>query len=182
MRDKPGVGSGFRISAIQRFVILDDRIVNSDRASETMNTPKSLFLLLFVVTSAGYAQSVKSVADYKAEAAAAVEAVGVAESMRSLEENSVVFIDVRDSDEVRKTGKIDGAVHVPRGMLEFRIDPASGMHKKVFSSNKKIVFYCATGGRSMLAAKLAKDMGVKDPVYLEGGFTAWSKRAAKSGK
>lgn len=139
-----------------------------------MRAPKLLFVLLLILSSGSHAQSARTVADYKSEAAAAVEAISVPEARGRLNDVSVVFIDVREADEIARTGEIDGAVHVPRGVLEFYIDPASGMHMDVFSADKKIVFYCATGGRSMLAAKLAKDMGVKDPTYLEGGFSAWS--------
>jgi rhodanese-related sulfurtransferase len=121
------------------------------------------------------AATVKSVADYKAEASAAVEAISAAEAMRRAAEGSVIFIDVREGDELERLGRIENAVHVPRGVLEFYIDPASSMHKSEFDSEKTVVFYCATGGRSLLAAKLASDMGVKDPVYLEGGFRAWRK-------
>ena len=132
-------------------------------------------ILLLCVSSAVQAQSAKSLADYKAEAEAAVDGVNVAESTRLQREDAVIFIDIRDSAEVERTGKVAGAVHVPRGMLEFYIDPASSMHDKRFNTDKKIVFYCATGGRSLLAAKLAKDMGVADASYLEGGIRAWSR-------
>ncbi|MEE9159050.1 MAG: rhodanese-like domain-containing protein, partial [Gammaproteobacteria bacterium] len=68
-----------------------------------------------------------------------------------------------------------GAVHAPRGMLEFYIDAASPYHKEIFSSGKKIVFYCASGGRSSLAAQLAMEMGLPDVVHIGGGFKAWVK-------
>jgi len=116
----------------------------------------------------------RSVDDYKAEAAAAVSAITVEDAMRRAAAGEVIFIDVREGDELERLGRIRDAIHVPRGILEFNIDPASSMHKEAFSSDKTLVFYCATGGRSLLAAKLAKDMGVADPVYLEGGFKAWS--------
>lgn len=129
---------------------------------------------MLLVASVNYAQDVKSVDDLKAEAAAVVNAVSVGDAKQWIGDESAVFVDVREADEIAKSGKIEGAVHVPRGVLEFYIDPKSPMHMEQFSSGKKIVFYCATGGRSLLAAKVAKDMGVQDPVYLEGGFKAWS--------
>ena len=134
-------------------------------------------LLLAAGTWPAYADdadAVRTVDDYKAEAAAAVEAITVDEALRRAGDGSVIFIDVREGDELERLGKIANAVHVPRGLLEFTIDPGSPMHKTEFGSDKTVVFYCATGGRSMLAAKLGKDMGVTDPVYLEGGFKAWS--------
>ncbi len=131
--------------------------------------------LLLCFSSSVQAQGVKTLADYKAEAEATVSGIDIPESVRLQHKDAVLFIDIRDSAEVARTGKVAGAVHIPRGMLEFYIDPASSMHDKRFGTEKKIVFYCATGGRSLLAAKLAKDMGVEDASYLEGGFRAWSR-------
>ena len=140
----------------------------------------SALALFLLAAAAAFAQDVKSLADYKAEAEAAVTGITVKESLVLLEDNAVIFVDIRDSAEVAKTGKVKGAIHVPRGMLEFHIDPDSSMHKKLFASNKKVAFYCATGGRSLLAAKLALDMGVQNPVYLLGGFRAWSNAGAET--
>jgi len=119
-------------------------------------------------------QTVKGVDDYKAEAVAVVVAYDVPNSMELVGDDSVVFVDVREGDELAEHGKIQGAVHVPRGVLEFYIDPKSSYHMDIFSSGKKLIFYCETGGRSLLAAKLALDMGVEDAVYLDGGFKAWA--------
>ena len=65
------------------------------------------------------------------------------------------------------------AVHAPRGLLEFYADPATRIHNPVFASGKKLVVFCATGGRSTLAAKTLVDMGVPNVVNLAGGFSAW---------
>ena len=144
-----------------------------------MNARKLISAVLLIVASGvSYAQDIKSVDDLKAEAAAVVEAISVDASRRLLGSDTVVFVDVRESDEIERSGQIEGAVHVPRGVLEFYIDSKSSMHMDIFSSGKKIIFYCATGGRSLLAAKVARDMGVKDPVYLDGGFKAWSEANA----
>lgn len=118
-------------------------------------------------------RTAKGVDDYKAEAAAAVVAYDVPMSMELVGDDSVIFVDVREGEEIARHGKIEGAVHVPRGVLEFYIDPQSSLHMELFSSGKKLIFYCETGGRSLLAAKLAMDMGVTDAVHLEGGFKAW---------
>ena len=139
-------------------------------------------LLLLACAGAVQAQDAKTLADYKAEAEATISGVNAKESMRLTREDDVVFIDIRDSSEVERTGKIAGAVHIPRGMLEFYIDPASSMHDKRFRTDKKVVFYCATGGRSLLAAKLAKDMGIRDPSFLEGGIRAWSRAGGDTEK
>jgi len=119
--------------------------------------------------------TIKSVADYRAEAAAAVSLIDVPNAMERVGDDSIIFIDVREGDEIATLGTIDGAIHVPRGVLEFYIDPNSPRHMDEFASGKTIVFYCASGGRSLLAAKLAQDMGVTDAVSLDGGFTAWAK-------
>lgn len=119
--------------------------------------------------------SLKTVAVYRAEATAVVTAMDVESSLQLVNDDSVVFVDVREAGELADKGKIEGAVHIPRGVLEFYIDPASGMHNEIFSSDKKVVFYCASGGRSVLAAKLAMDMGVKNAAHLDGGFAAWAK-------
>jgi rhodanese-related sulfurtransferase len=136
-----------------------------------------LISLLCVALAANSEQETpaKSVDDYKAEALAIAGSTDVTAAMRLIGDETVVFVDVREAGEIAASGKIRGAVHIPRGVLEFNIDPASSMHNDIFSSGKKIIFYCASGGRSMLAAGVAAEMGVPDPVFLEGGFNAWSK-------
>ncbi len=86
----------------------------------------------------------------------------------------VVVVDVRDIRELQREGKIPGAFHCPRGMLEFWIDPESPYHKPVFASaDKTYVFYCASAWRSALATKTAREMGLSDARHIAGGFTAW---------
>lgn len=138
--------------------------------------PRAFLVLAVVVAMTGCERKspqVMTVNEYKARAIAAVDAVTASDWKSLIADESVLFIDVREGDELEQHGKIDGALHVPRGVLEFYIDPTSSLHMQVFSAGKRLVFYCETGGRSLLAAKLAKDMGVADPVYLDGGFTAW---------
>ena len=72
---------------------------------------------------------------------------------------NTLVVDVRDAPEVEKSGKVAGAVHVSRGMLEFRADPDSPYHDKNFSKDKNVILYCASGGRAALAGKVLKDMG-----------------------
>ena len=134
-----------------------------------------LMMTVFILTACATKETPsKSVADYRAEATAVVTALDAESSLQLVNDENVVFVDVREAGELADKGKIEGAVHIPRGVLEFYIDPASRMHNEIFSSDQKIVFYCATGGRSVLAAKLAMDMGVKNAAHLEGGFTAWA--------
>jgi len=89
--------------------------------------------------------------------------------------DDTVLIDIRDFRELQRDGKVPGAVHCPRGMLEFWIDPASPYHKPVFAQDKKYVFFCAGGLRSALAAQTAQSMGLKPVAHVKGGFGAWKK-------
>ena len=115
----------------------------------------------------------RSVLDLVAEADAAVARLPIAEGLEMLCRDDVLFIDIRDVREVAKTGRIKGARHVPRGMLEFWIDPESPYHKSFFAEDKTFVFYCAGAWRSALAAKTAQDMGLRAVTHLEGGIGAW---------
>jgi rhodanese-related sulfurtransferase len=113
-----------------------------------------------------------------AEADAVVPALEVAEARDWLGEEDVVFVDLRDPRELEREGKMPGAFHCPRGMLEFWIDPESPYHKPVFAQDKRFVFFCAGGLRSALAGKTAIDMGLKPVAHLKGGFSAWKRAGA----
>ena len=114
-----------------------------------------------------------SVAKMCAAADAAVRTLDVSEAMALHGRDDVQFIDLRDIRELAKTGRIAGARHVPRGMLEFWIDPNSSYHKPFFAEDKTFVFYCAGGLRSALAAKTAQDMGLAPVAHVDGGIAAW---------
>ena len=109
------------------------------------------------------------------EANAAVETLSVAEARKLTGDKDVVFVDLRDPRELEREGKMPGAFHCPRGMLEFWIDPSSPYAKPVFQEDRKFVFFCAGGWRSALAAKTAQEMGLTPVAHLEGGFGAWAK-------
>jgi rhodanese-related sulfurtransferase len=85
----------------------------------------------------------------------------------------VVFVDIRDIRELNRDGRVPGAFHCPRGMLEFWLDPESKYHKPVFAEDKRFVFFCAAGQRSALAAQTAQRMGLKPVAHIGGGFGAW---------
>ena len=87
--------------------------------------------------------------------------------------DDTLLVDLRDPRELDREGRIAGAFHCPRGMLEFWIDPDSPYHKDIFSSGKQVVFFCAGGLRSALAAKTAQDLGLERVSHIEGGFSAW---------
>ena len=115
----------------------------------------------------------RSVQQLVAEADAAVPSIAIDEALEMHRRDDVLFIDIRDVREVARTGRIEGARHVPRGMLEFWIDPESPYHKPFLADDKTFVFYCAGAWRSALAAKTAQDMGLKPVTHLAGGITAW---------
>ena len=87
--------------------------------------------------------------------------------------DDVVFVDLRDPRELVREGKIPGAFHCTRGMLEFWIDPESPYAKPIFQEDKTFVFYCASGWRSALSALTAQEMGLAPVAHVAGGFTGW---------
>ena len=107
------------------------------------------------------------------EANAEIETVLIADAQALLEDDGVVLVDIRDIRELWRDGTIPGALHAPRGMLEFWVDPDSPYYKDVFGSGKRFVFDCASGWRSALATRAVQDMGLRPVAHLEGGFTAW---------
>jgi rhodanese-related sulfurtransferase len=92
--------------------------------------------------------------------------------------DDILFVDIRDVRELQRDGKVPGAFHCPRGMLEFWIDPESPYHKDFFAQDKTYVFFCAGGLRSALAAHTAQRMGLKPVAHIRGGFGAWKNPAA----
>ena len=107
------------------------------------------------------------------EALAEVVSISVEEALALVDGDDAVFVDVRERAE-HDAGAIAGAVAAPRGFLEFIADPSSPMHNPALSSGKRLVVYCASGGRSALAAKTLQDMGVAQVANLRGGYQAWS--------
>jgi len=104
-----------------------------------------------------------------------VETMPTEEAIKLAGRDDTVLVDIRDIRELARDGKVPGAVHCPRGMLEFWIDPQSPYHKPVFAQDKKFVFFCAGGLRSALAAQTAQRMGLKPVAHIKGGFGAWKK-------
>ena len=108
-----------------------------------------------------------------AEANAEVEAIAPGHLAHQLGDEDLVLIDLRDIRELEREGKLPAAVHTPRGMLEFWIDPESPYAKPIFQEDKRFVFYCQSGWRSALATAVAKRLGLQRASHLEGGFLAW---------
>ncbi len=84
-----------------------------------------------------------------------------------------VLIDLREPAELANDGMIEGAVHAPRGMLEFWADPSSPYHRSEFEPTRRTILYCASGGRSALAAEVLAQLGYTDVAHLDGGIKAW---------
>ena len=110
-----------------------------------------------------------SVKEMLAEANAAVPRLDPAEVRNRMSRGDVLIVDVRDALELASGGKLKGAVHVSRGMLEFRADPESPYHNPVFQKDKTVLVYCASGGRSALSGKTLKELGYRS-VFNAGGF------------
>ena len=117
----------------------------------------------------------KTSKDIVSEAMAIVPAISAEEALTLAGSLDHIFVDLRDGTEQAKTGVISGAVASSRGMMEFHIDPESPAHKPEFNQDKTFVLYCASGGRSALAVKVAMEMGLSPVVNLAGGVGAWKK-------
>ncbi len=115
----------------------------------------------------------KGIARLCAEAEAEIETWPVDKAMAHIEDEGVVFVDLRDVRELWREGTVPGALHVPRGMLEFWVDPESPYARDIFQSGKRFVFFCNMGWRSALGAKAVQDMGLAPVCHIGGGFTAW---------
>ena len=115
-----------------------------------------------------------------AEANAAVDTLSADAAIELMDDADAVFVDVREAGE-RAQGFIPGSVHAARGFLEFIADPEGPMHDPALSPDKRLVLYCGSGGRSVLAAKTLHDMGFPKVCSLAGGFSAWTKAGGASG-
>ncbi len=104
-----------------------------------------------------------------------IETLSVEQAQALHGREDVVFVDIRDIRELQRDGRVPGAFHAPRGMLEFWVDPESPYHKPVFAQEKKYVFFCAGGLRSALAAQTVQRMGLAPVAHIAGGFGAWRK-------
>jgi rhodanese-related sulfurtransferase len=115
----------------------------------------------------------KSVKDLVEAANAVVPRITPARARELIEAGDTVVVDVRDAPEVEQSGKVAGAVHIPRGMVEFRADPESPYFDEHFAKDKSVIVYCAGGGRAALSGQALKEMGYSE-VYNLGGFKDWA--------
>ena len=114
----------------------------------------------------------RSIMDAVAEAKKMVPSISPENLKNIMGEDNVLIVDVRDAPELADTGKVQGALNVSRGMLEFRADDSTPFHNEAFSKDKTVVLYCGSGGRSALAGKALIELGYKD-VWNLGAFTDW---------
>jgi rhodanese-related sulfurtransferase len=108
-----------------------------------------------------------------ADANQAVPRISPEQAREMQRSGKAVIVDVRDADEVRQSGKAKGALHIPRGLLEFRADRESPAHDNALGQAKAVILYCASGGRSALAGNTLRDLGYRE-VYNLGGFSEWA--------
>lgn len=121
----------------------------------------------------------KTAADLVAQAKAQIENLDPAAVEDEIQNGDAVLVDIRDAAEREENGSIPGAVHIPRGMLEFRADTTSPYHQPPLDPDRRVILHCASGGRSALAAQTLQEMGYARVAHLDGGINAW-KEAGKS--
>ena len=124
--------------------------------------------------------NIKSLQTLVSEAMQEIKTISVEEALKMSEDNNCNLIDIRESNELENTGKVENSVHIPRGKLEIYLDPNSAMFQQgVLDQNKETVLFCAGGLRSALAVKALKNMGYEKISHIEGGFGAISQSKFK---
>ena len=122
--------------------------------------------------------SIKSSQTLVSEALKIVKTISPNEALKLSNENLCNLIDIRDVRELQTEGRVENSKHMPRGMLEFWLDPNSPYSKEI-DSQKEIVLFCAGGLRSALAAKSLKEMGFENVSHIDGGFAAMKAKGFK---
>lgn len=122
----------------------------------------------------------KGIKELCAEAEQEIETLSVDDVKAVRGDDNVQLVDIRDVRELWRDGTIPGAIHAPRGMLEFWVDPNSPYHREDFATGKKFIFYCAGGMRSALAAQSVHRMGLAPVAHMAGGFGAWVKAGGET--
>lgn len=117
--------------------------------------------------------SITPVRTLVAAAKAEIATLAQEDAANRVASGEAIFVDIRDIRELDRDGRIPGAIHAPRGMLEFWVDPESPYHKPVLATDKTLVLFCASAWRSALAVKALQDMGVRNVAEMDGGFKAW---------
>ena len=119
--------------------------------------------------------NIKSIQNLVSEAMNEIKTIGVDQAYEMVKDSTCNLIDVREVNELDAAGRVDGASHIPRGMLEVYLDPNSPVFQNgQLDQNKEFVLFCAGGVRSALAVKSLMDMGYKKISHIEGGFASMS--------
>ena len=121
----------------------------------------------------------KSFKKLVAEAEAQVKSLTPAEVEKKLKQTGVTLIDLRDIRELKRDGTIADSIHIPRGMLEFWVDPESPYYKSELNDTEDVILFCNGGWRSALAAASLQSMGVKNVAHMSGGFGQWQKEIGR---
>lgn len=112
------------------------------------------------------------------DAKSVINTVSQEDAQRMFDAGDALLVDIRDPRELEREGRIAGAFHAPRGMLEFWIDETSPYHKPQLATDKMLILFCASAWRSALSVKSLQEMGVENIAEMDGGFSAWKKRGA----
>lgn len=117
--------------------------------------------------------AIKPASDMVKEATAEIETVSPEDAIQRMNDDDFLLVDIRDPRELDREGRIPGAFHAPRGMLEFWVDPVSPYYKDIFGEQKKFVFFCAAAGRSAISVQTLQNMGMENIAQLGKGFGGW---------
>ena len=121
----------------------------------------------------------RGIKDLVAEAESQVTSLTPKEVEEKLTKDGVTLIDLRDIRELKRDGTIPDAIHIPRGMLEFWIDPESPYYKTELDNTEEVILFCNKGWRSALAAASLKSMGIENISHMSGGFDQWEKEIGR---
>jgi len=134
---------------------------------------KLTIIFFTFILSAKNMMAQKSAGEMVKAAKQEIENLSPQEAQAEIAKGNVTVIDIREPAEIKQNGKIAGSVNAPRGMLEFYADASLPSHKQEFNKENRIILYCASSGRSALAAKTLKEMGYKNVAHINGGLNAW---------
>ena len=121
---------------------------------------------------------IRPIKEMVSEAKAQITTLSIEDVRAKQEAGEVLMVDIRDPRELKREGRIPGAFHAPRGMLEFWVDPSSPYYKPALTTDKTLVLFCASAWRSALSVKTLQDMGVENISELDGGFKGWRESGA----
>ena len=117
---------------------------------------------------------IRPVEELVQDAKSQIETLSPEATLKKQQSGTALLVDIRDIRELGRAGRIPGAFHVPRGLLEFWIDPASQYHKPELATDKTLILFCAGAWRSALAVRTLQEMGVENIAEMGGGFSGWN--------